>query len=61
MSKLRAKRICDGKSQYTNSREAHKALNKVANRSDKDKIPVRTYFCDFCNFWHLTSKVEKWP
>lgn len=59
MNKQKPKRLCDGKTRFTTSREAHKSLNKLSD-SNRDKVPCRTYFCDLCNHWHLTSKENSW-
>jgi len=59
MSKQKNRLLCENKTRFANSRSAHKALNKVQD-SKKDKVPCRVYFCDWCNFWHLTSKKESW-
>lgn len=37
-----------------------KALNFIKFNSEEiaeesEKVPVRAYFCDFCNGWHVTS------
>lgn len=47
------------KSQYTTERFALADIARIKKISSRDKVPVRAYFCDKCNFWHLTSEKNK--
>lgn len=50
--------ICN-KYQYIDENQAKKHLREIANKGsfyNNHKIPVRTYECPICKFWHLTSK-----
>jgi hypothetical protein len=52
------------KIQYDSKRDAQTHLNyikgakyqKGIRRKRKHKIPLRSYYCDECKKWHLTSK-----
>lgn len=56
---------------YNSYREAQTIINaakspkwysqgkRVKRRSRKNIIPIRSYKCEFCNKWHLTSKFLK--
>jgi hypothetical protein len=47
--------LCKGKKSYKNVRVAHMALTRLAG-SSRQVVPVRTYYCDLCDMWHLTSQ-----
>lgn len=40
----------------TRKKEAQTALNFAKHQKEKHKIPIRLYFCDKCNYYHLTSQ-----
>lgn len=40
-------------------RDAELALKKVKKSSKNYRKECRTYYCETCNSWHLTSK-EEW-
>lgn len=47
------------KKQYATKREANDHLKWIRNVAAKrfdHKIPIRSYECDICSAWHLTSK-----
>lgn len=48
---------CD-KIAYVNQNEAKRELKNIREKSNStiSKKPVRTYKCDNCSFWHLSSK-----
>lgn len=49
------------KAKYDTRRAAQKALSRIKNDYDvRDKTPIRVYFCEPCNKFHLTSQ-EKHP
>lgn len=52
------KRTCRGKVRYRDHDEAVDALQALANRSTREKIPVRTYECETCGGHHVTSQRE---
>lgn len=60
--KTGAVRTCD-KAFYVDQAAAHLALasihEKAAKRGKRTPLPVRTYPCDVCDGWHLTSKTVK--
>ena len=49
-----------GKKQYHSDDEAKEALTRI--RQDvvdvREKTPLRSYRCEFCHRWHLTSQPE---
>jgi hypothetical protein len=47
------------KVQYTSERFAMMDIDRIKKKSNRDKVPVRAYFCDICDFWHLTSTKDK--
>jgi hypothetical protein len=49
-----------GKRIYRNERHAKEVLAWAKkNRTQGKSIPTRCYQCEFCNYWHLTSKAHK--
>lgn len=54
---------CDKKS-FSSFKEAQAFLNNIKRRHNRqyngwkggDKIPKRSYYCDQCKMWHITSK-----
>jgi len=46
--------ICS-KEIYTSKKAANTALVKIKDSEQTNKKPVRSYECDECSFWHLTS------
>lgn len=47
------------KVQYTSERFAMMDIARIKKISSRDKVPVRAYFCDICNLWHLTSSGDR--
>jgi uncharacterized protein (DUF3820 family) len=46
---------------YATRKAARDALKDIRNHDQEHKKPIRTYECEFCSFWHLTSlTVEEW-
>lgn len=44
------------KKRYPDKRAAERAKRTIVNRHpERDELPVRTYRCDQCKGWHLTS------
>lgn len=44
------------KKAFKDKRLATIAMHLIQNRDDGKKKPIRTYQCDDCGDWHLTSK-----
>lgn len=44
-----------GKKVYTNQKHANRDVNYIKKVSSKTHIPKRSYRCDICKMWHLTS------
>ena len=49
---------CGGKRRFRSHQEAVRSLHRIANRSTRDRQPVRTYECPKCKGWHLTSQAQ---
>ena len=43
---------------YLSKKEANKALADIRLKEQDHKKPVRSYLCDRCDGWHLTSMPE---
>ncbi|NCS99939.1 hypothetical protein GW765_03080 [Candidatus Parcubacteria bacterium] len=54
--------ICEsGKIPYLSKSEARTALRNINAIDQEHKKPIRSYECDKCNWWHLTSlPIDKW-
>jgi hypothetical protein len=46
-------RACDGKTRFSSSRSAHRALDRVRGRLTDRGRPLACYRCPFCSSWHL--------
>jgi chromosome segregation ATPase len=46
------------KVQYTSEQFALEDIIRIRKQSNRSRIPLRAYYCDKCNFWHLTSKAD---
>ena len=47
------------KNKYRTEKEAELALEyikDVPKKFKRDKFPIRSYYCDYCKHYHLTSK-----
>ncbi|MFT5360151.1 MAG: hypothetical protein ACI88L_000633 [Candidatus Paceibacteria bacterium] len=63
--KLRAEKLSDicesGKIIYLSKQDAREALAEIRESKQEHKKPERSYECDKCNWWHLTSvPFESW-
>lgn len=45
---------CENKKRYKTQSEATRVSNFFKNRNDRDW--TRVYYCNYCGFYHLTSK-----
>lgn len=52
------KPICK-KVYFSSEKIAEEHILKFAKTSVRSRIPVRSYYCNKCGFWHLTSKQDK--
>lgn len=54
------KKYCDfcGKVCFS-KKEAQTTLNYTKHTKEKHKLPIRMYYCDKCNSYHLTSQEKK--
>ncbi len=46
---------CKGKVRYRDQDEALAALHLIISGDVREKTPKRTYFCEDCAGWHLSS------
>ncbi len=55
------KKSCE-KQTFLTEKEAKFEIKRIKNLEEEEhKIPVRTYECEICTFWHLTSiPLDKW-
>ena len=53
------KQRCGGKRRFRDHEEAARALRSQKSNSTRDVICVRSYYCERCKGWHLTSN-ERW-
>ena len=44
------------KTSYTDKKQADIDVLRISKKSDRSKVPIRSYFCKKCKNWHLTSK-----
>lgn len=55
-------RCITGKKSYKSKKDAHAALNRISQESNRDTIPIRVYACPIskhsggCSGWHLTHR-----
>jgi hypothetical protein len=48
-----------GKTRYTSRAKANHALALIRHSGEqRDKKPTRSYLCEFCHGWHLTSQAR---
>ena len=40
---------------FTSKKMANKYLKDIANKKQSHKKPIRSYECEKCSFWHVTS------
>lgn len=57
----RKRRDCtaSAKNRYASKGEADDDLARIRERSTREVVPVRSYRCDNCSFWHLTSQQQR--
>lgn len=53
--KHNTRQSCNGKVRFRDKPEADRALHIISNVNTRSKIPGRSYRCDRCGGWHLTS------
>lgn len=46
------------KVKYTSEQFALEDIIRIRKQSNRSRIPLRAYYCNNCNFWHLTSKAD---
>ena len=56
--KLPDKGIC-GKSVYISERHVSDAINHRLKKGFGGTSILRSYYCDMCNAWHMTSRKEQ--
>lgn len=55
-SEERHRRMCGGKTRYKDEAAAELAIVRSEWARDGEGSPLRTYRCDYCGRWHLTSQ-----
>ena len=48
-----------GKSCYDSKKQAITVINYIRRNKNRKKFPVRSYFCNKCNAWHITSEEKE--
>lgn len=57
MAKIKTCRT--GKKIYNSEQHAQDVITWAKrHRMEGKKIPIRCYYCEFCKYWHLTSRVQ---
>jgi len=51
--------IKENKFIFASQKDAKTELRRIANINSLNKKPIRTYECEHCGGWHLTSKLSK--
>lgn len=46
------------KTGYKDKEDAIRVMHKIQAKKDGNKKPIRTYECELCNFWHITSQTN---
>jgi hypothetical protein len=46
---------CKGKVRYRDKQEADAAIKFIGKGDQRQKTPGRSYFCESCRGWHLSS------
>lgn len=49
---------CEKKA-FKTREEAEQRLQEIISESLEDTVPFRVYECEYCDYFHLTSKTEK--
>ena len=48
--------MCTGKERHKDQAAAEQAMRRAEWSGDRGGPPLRTYRCDYCDRWHLTSQ-----
>ncbi len=59
MTKEEEKEVCESKVSYESKRDAQTKLNYMNRSGHRGKRAMRPYHCEWCNQWHLCSKISK--
>ncbi len=58
--KFLEQKCSSGKKGFSSQKDANTSIKTIRNNSKtKHEIPIRSYLCDICKSWHLTSRYEK--
>lgn len=49
---------CEKKA-FKTQEEAEQRLQEIISESVEETVPFRVYDCEYCDYFHLTSKTEK--
>ena len=55
----RRRRMCAGKTRYRDEAAAQVALHNIEWDQSDSGGSLRTYRCDYCDRWHLTSQPRR--
>jgi hypothetical protein len=55
----RRRRMCDGKERHKDEAAAQAAMRRAEWAGDRRTTELRSYRCDYCGRWHLTSQVHR--
>jgi hypothetical protein len=53
---FRSLEICTSKTRFATQESAERALERALTERTTHHKPVRTYPCELCSGWHLTSR-----
>jgi hypothetical protein len=51
--------MCTGKTRHKDQAAADLAARRSEWVEDRDGAPLRSYCCDYCGRWHLTSQAAR--
>jgi hypothetical protein len=51
--------MCTGKARHKDEAAAEQAARRSEWAEDRDGAPLRSYRCDYCGRWHLTSRAPR--
>lgn len=46
-----------GKKIYDSKKTAQSMINFIKKKKTRKRLPKRSYFCDDCKGWHITSEI----
>lgn len=46
------------KTRYASEKDANDDIARIRAKSKRETVPIRSYRCNLCGFWHLTSRED---